>query len=429
MSASSPITIDPVSTLVECFDRLSAEKRDLSPLSTYRLQFNRNFRFQDARKLVPYLHRLGVSHCYTSPLLKARPGSEHGYDIVDHNQLNPEIGSEEDFRAFVSELKTRGMGLILDIVPNHMGVGYGTNPWWQDVLQNGRASAFADFFDIDWDPLKAELRNKVLTPILGKPYGEDLEQGNIRVAFEDGRFVVKYADRVLPVDPQTIPLIFGVGEDLHQRNNDGDVTELLSLLEAFRQLPANHVTDSERVARRQGQIPPLLERLQNLEQNSNVVRHAIAEALRVLTGVAGDSQSFDALHQLLEAQVYRLAFWRVSGEEINYRRFFDINDLVGLRMENPQVFAETHKLIRKLLSEGLISGLRIDHPDGLLNPCQYFARVQMLYAASQCLGGDPKSSLAEERHRGRNSPSLQTTRLDEPARSSLLAGRENSGAW
>ena len=395
MSASSPIIIDPESTLAECFDRLSAEKRELSPLSTYRLQFNRNFRFQDARKLVPYLHRLGVSHCYASPLLKARPGSEHGYDIVDHNQLNPEIGSEEEFRAFVSELQTRGMGLILDIVPNHMGVGYGTNPWWQDVLQNGRASAFADFFDIDWEPLKAELRNKVLTPILGKPYGEDLEQGNIQVAFEDGRFVVKYADRVLPVDPQTIPLIFGAGEDLQQRNNDADVTEVLSLLEAFQQLPANHVTDSERVARRQGQIPPLLERLQNLEQNSNVVHGAIAEALRVLNGVPGDSQSFDALHELLEAQVYRLAFWRVSGEEINYRRFFDINDLVGLRMENPRVFAETHKLIRKLLREGLISGLRIDHPDGLLNPCQYFARVQMLYAASQCLGGDPKSSLAE----------------------------------
>ena len=138
----------------------------------------------------------------------ARPGSEHGYDIVDHNQLNPEIGTGEEFRDFVSALKTRGMGLILDIVPNHMGVGYGTNPWWQDVLQNGRASAYADFFDIDWDPLKPELRNKVLTPILGKPYGEDLEQGNIQVAFENGSFVVKYCDRVLPLDPQTIPAIF-----------------------------------------------------------------------------------------------------------------------------------------------------------------------------------------------------------------------------
>ncbi len=396
MSASLPVLIKPVSELAECFERLSAEKRDLSPLSTYRLQFNRNFRFEDARKLVPYLYRLGASHCYASPLLMARPSSEHGYDIVDHNQLNPEIGSEEEFRNLVSELKARSMGLILDIVPNHMGVGYGTNPWWQDVLQNGRTSAYADFFDIDWEPLKAELRNKVLIPILGKPYGEDLEQGNIQLAFEDGRFTVKYADRVLPLDPQTIPLIFGAGEGLHKHSVDGDGGELLSLLEAFRQLPANHVTDSERVARRQGQIPPLLERLQKLAQNSSVVRGEIAEAVRMLNGTPGDSQSFDALHELLEAQVYRLAFWRVSGEEINYRRFFDINDLVGLRMENPRVFAETHKLIRKLLSEGLISGLRIDHPDGLLNPCQYFARLQMLYAASQCEGGDSRSPFAED---------------------------------
>ncbi|MGB7555201.1 MAG: malto-oligosyltrehalose synthase [Candidatus Korobacteraceae bacterium] len=398
MNASLPILIEPVSELAECFERISAEKRDLNPLSTYRLQFNRNFRFEDARKLVQYLCRLGVSHCYASPLLMARPGSEHGYDIVDHNQLNPEIGTGEEFRDFVSALKTRGMGLILDIVPNHMGVGYGTNPWWQDVLQNGRASAYADFFDIDWDPLKAELRNKVLTPILGKPYGEDLEQGNIQVAFENGSFVVKYCDRVLPLDPQTIPAIFAVGEDRSQQNCDGNdgFGELSSLLEAFRQLPTNHVTDSERVARRQGQIPPLLERLRKLAENSSAVSGTIVEALRVLNGTPGDSQSFDALHNLLEAQVYRLAFWRVSGEEINYRRFFDINDLVGLRMENPAVFAETHKLIRKLLSEGLISGLRIDHPDGLLNPCQYFARLQILYAASQCPDADPKSPLAAD---------------------------------
>ena len=163
-----------------------------------------------------------------------------------------------------------------------------------------------------------------------------------------------------------------------------------SLLEAFRQLPANRLTDSERVARRQGQIPPLLERLQKLVQNSSVVRGEIAEAVRVLNGTPGDSQSFDALHELLEAQVYRLAFWRVSGEEINYRRFFDINDLVGLRMENARVFAETHKLIRKLLSEDLIAGVRLDHPDGLLNPYQYFVRLQRLYGASQCVGARPR---------------------------------------
>ena len=398
MRATCPVLLDPASELSECLERLAAAKRDVTPLSTYRLQFNRNLSFEDARKLVPYLRRLGVSHCYASPLLKARPGSEHGYDIVDHNQLNPEIGSEEELRNLVSELKAHGMGVILDIVPNHMGVGYGSNPWWQDVLQNGRTSAYADFFDIDWDPLKPELRNKVLNPILGNPYGEDLEQGNIQVAFEDGRFVVKYSDRVLPLDPQTIPAIFEAEEERHLHNGDGDTvaSELLSLLEALRQLPENHVTDSERIARRQGQVPLLLERLQKLARDSSVVRDAIADALRVLNGTPGDSQSFDALHGLLEAQAYRLAFWRVSGEEINYRRFFDINDLAGLRMENPLVFAETHKLIRKLLGEGLISGVRVDHPDGLLNPLQYFARLQMLYAASQCVGADPKSPLAAD---------------------------------
>ncbi len=407
MRASWPALIELGTELTECLERLAAEKRDVSPLSTYRLQFNRNLHFEDARRLVPYLSRLGVSHCYTSPLLKARPGSDHGYDIVDHNQLNPEIGSEEEFRSLVSELKAHGMGLILDIVPNHMGVGYGTNPWWQDVLQNGRTSAYAGFFDIDWEPLKPELRNKVLTPILGNPYGEDLEHGNIQVAFEDGCFVVKYSGRVLPVDPQTIPAIFAAEENRNHQSLDGDAiaSELGSLLEALSQLPANYVTDSERIARRQGQIPPLLERLQKLVQDSAGVRDEIKKALRVLNGTPGDSQSFDALHGLLEAQVYRLAFWRVSGEEINYRRFFDINDLVGLRMEDPLVFAETHKLIRKLLGEGLISGVRIDHPDGLLNPLQYFVRLQMLYAASQCAGADPQSPLAadgieEEIHAG-----------------------------
>ncbi len=152
----------------------------MRPLSTYRLQFSKDFRFEDARRLVGYLRELGVSHCYASPILKARSGSNHGYDIVDHNQLNPEIGTEQEFRALVAELKNHGMGLILDTVPNHMGLGHGTNPWWQDVLENGRASAYADYFDIDWDALKPELRGKVLIPILGNQYGVDLEQGNIQ---------------------------------------------------------------------------------------------------------------------------------------------------------------------------------------------------------------------------------------------------------
>ncbi len=399
MQTRSTTLTDQSSELHECFERICAQKRAGMPLSTYRLQFNASFRFEDARRLVPYLRQLGISHCYSSPILKARAWSQHGYDIIDHSQLNPEIGTEEEFRQLVAELKASDMALVLDIVPNHMGVGHGSNPWWQDVLQNGRTSAYTEFFDIDWEPLKEALRSKVLIPILGSPYGVDLEAGNIKLSFEDGRFVVKYFDTSLPVDPQTIPIIFASSSE--HRPSDGDKqdaarTELNSLINAFGRLPANDVTDSDQVRRRQREMPPLLEQLRRLSRECDTVRTEIEEALQGLNGTPGDAHSFDALHELLEEQVYRLAFWRVSGEEINYRRFFDINDLVGLRMENPRVFAETHKLVRKFLAEGLIAGLRIDHPDGLLNPSQYFMRLQRLYAASRCLGAEPVSPLAAD---------------------------------
>ena len=337
---------------------------------------------------MPYLHRLGVTHCYASPILKARSGSAHGYDIVDHNQINPEIGSEDEFRALALELKAHGMGLILDTVPNHMGIGPGTNPWWQDVLENGRASAHAGFFDIDWEPLKEELRDKVLLPILGSTYGDDLERGNIKLNFQDGRFCVSYFENVVFVDPQTVPLIFEpLGELAAARKSHDEPTvgELRTLVADMRQLPRNCSTDPELLARRQREIPVLDRRLAKLALEPPVAA-IIEEALRKVNGRPGDAASFDRLHALLEAQAYRLAFWRVSAEEINYRRFFDINDLVGLRMEDPRVFAETHRLIRRLLAEGLVSGIRIDHPDGLLNPVQYFARLQMMYAASRCCG-------------------------------------------
>jgi len=392
MQTNSTLLVEESSELCACLEHLADEKRSAIPLSTYRLQFNSSFHFEDARKLVPYLAKLGITHCYASPMLKARSGSPHGYDIIDHNQLNPEIGTEEEFRLFVAELKSHGMGLLLDTVPNHMGVGHGDNPWWQDVLQNGRASVYADFFDIDWAPLKPELRNKVLIPILGSPYGEDLENGNIKLDFEEGLFLMRYFDKVLPVDPQTYPLIFS---QLDYRCG-AIPAELRDLITEFGRLPANDLTSPGEVNQRQEQMPVLLEKLGDLHRDSSPVQASIQEALRCLNGTAGQAGSFDALHELLEKQAYRLAFWRVSGEEINYRRFFDINDLVGLRMENPRVFAETHKLIRKLLAEGSISGLRIDHPDGLLNPAEYFLRLQRLYAASRCMGVEPASPAASD---------------------------------
>ena len=383
--------------LAECLDRLAARQHADRPISTYRLQFNREFRFVDARALVPYLHALGITHCYSSPLLKARAGSAHGYDITDHNSLNPEIGSEEEFQALISELRVNGMALILDTVPNHMGVGHGDNPWWQDVLQNGRSSAYADFFDIDWEPFKPELRDKVLFPVLGGSYGVELERGHLRLRF-DGAFFVQYFDKRVPVDPQTIPLIFEPLGDLRVQPveiPEAERAELEDVLFKLRQLPPNNSTDPQPVNRRRAEAPPLLQRLQQLAEHSGATRSLIESALAVLNGEAGLPRSFDWLHRLLDAQPYRLAHWLVSGEEINYRRFFDVNDLAGLRMENPRVFAATHQLLRRLLADGSVAGLRIDHPDGLLNPPQYFIRLQMLYAASQCCGAEPRGPVAE----------------------------------
>ena len=395
---SSPAALALESSgLSECLDRLAASKQANRPLAMYRLQLRREFGFEDARQLVPYLNRLGITHCYASPILRARAGSQHGYDIEDHNAINPEIGTPEEFRSLVAELKAHGMGLVLDIVPNHMGVGHGTNPWWQDVLENGRTSQYAEFFDIDWEPFKAELRDKVLLPLLGESYGEELEQGRIRLEYGEGRFFIAYYDKRLPLDPQTIPLIFEPMSDLraHVNGDQPRLQELEDVLRCLRNVPPHNAADPELVRRRREQAPELKRQLAELIESSSTVRKIVNEVLQLTNGMPGDSRSFDRLHRLLEAQAYRMALWRVSAEEINYRRFFDINDLVGLRMENPQVFAATHQLIRRLLAEGSVNGLRVDHPDGLFNPRQYFTRLQMLYAASQCCGAEPRPPLAE----------------------------------
>jgi (1->4)-alpha-D-glucan 1-alpha-D-glucosylmutase len=377
----------------EFLQRLEENQRRVRPGSAYRLQFNHSFRFVDGIRLIPYLQRLGITTLYASPILAARSGSMHGYDITDHNRINPEIGSEEELQQLLGLLQRSGMGLLLDVVPNHMGVGYNTNPWWQDVLENGRASEYANFFDIDWNPLKPELRNKVLLPILGNQYGVELETGNIVLTYGERGFRIKYFEKTLPVDPQTIPLVFRFGDGLRQ---PGDTArELLALLSALAELPPHTSTEPERSFRRQREVPFLLRRFVELVERSKEAREYVQAAVARLNGTEGDSHSFDALHELLEAQVYRLAHWRVSAEEINYRRFFDVNDLIGLRMEDPQVFAATQKLIRRLLAEDAVIGLRIDHPDGMFNPPQYFTRLQMLFAAAKLYGPTPVGELAE----------------------------------
>lgn len=393
MRAQTIPLLDIADEASEFLQRLAESQRQVRPGSAYRLQFNQRFRFVDGIRLIPYLQRLGITTLYASPILAARSGSMHGYDITDHNRLNPEIGNEEELQELLDLLGRSGMGLLLDVVPNHMGVGYGTNPWWQDVLENGRASAYANFFDIDWNPLKSELRDKVLLPILGNQYGEELEAGNIVLVYDEQGFRIQYFDKNLPVDPQTIPLIFRFGDGLRQPGETARA--LLSLLAALAELPPHTSAEPERSLRRQHELPFLLRRFTELVERSSEAREYVQAAVARLNGTAGDSHSFDALHELLEAQVYRLAHWRVSAEEINYRRFFDVNDLIGLRMEDPQVFAATQKLIRRLLADDAVIGLRIDHPDGMFNPPQYFTRLQMLFAAAKLYGPTPVGELAE----------------------------------
>jgi (1->4)-alpha-D-glucan 1-alpha-D-glucosylmutase len=281
------------------------------PESTYRLQFHKGFTFRDAAAIVPYLARLGVTHCYASPYLKARPGSTHGYDVIDHNALNPELGTQADFEAWLAAMDGQGMSHILDTVPNHVGVATNDNAWWNDVLRRGPASPYATHFDIAWrGSPRPELHDKVLLPVLGGPYAQVLEKGELTLRREGDDVWLYYYDRRFPIAPETL---------------DG-------------------VSDVAAVG-----------------------------------GRPGEPRSFDRLDALLNRQHYRLAYWKVASDEINYRRFFDINDLAALSMERPEVFEATHDFTLRLLATGTLAGLRVDHPDGLYDPEAYFHRLQHHY--------------------------------------------------
>jgi (1->4)-alpha-D-glucan 1-alpha-D-glucosylmutase len=351
------------------------------PRSTYRVQLNGKFTFRDATKLVPYLARLGVSHIYCSPYLQARPGSTHGYDIIDHNKLNPEIGTREDFDEFVAELRRHGMGQVMDIVPNHMGVLAADNAWWQDVIENGPASATGDFFDIDWHPPSEHLANRVLLPVLGDHYGIELASGKLTLEFEPelGSFAVRYHQHRLPIDPREYPRILQVA--LRELDSAGDAPEhqvqsLRHLSEAFARLPSREVRDRVRSDERNLGKEVAKGRLAALARSSRDVAQAIERAVESFRGRSDDPASFDALHDLLEHQAFRLAYWRVAQDDINYRRFFDINDLAALRQENEAVFEQTHRMVVQLVKEGAVDALRVDHPDGLFDPRDYFRKLQ-----------------------------------------------------
>lgn len=362
------------------------------PLATYRVQLNRDFSFADAARTVPYLHTLGIDDCYTSPYLKAAPGSRHGYDVVDPTTLNPELGSGDEYDAFIAALARHGMGHVLDVVPNHMGIGASANPWWLDVLENGPSSPYAAFFDIDWHPVKLELNEKVLLPILGDLYGASLENQEIQLEYSDGAFTLRYYDQVLPVAPRSSvrilthrldELITAIGAD------DPHLQELQSIVTAIGHLPPRSKQDPASVAERYREKSIIKKRLAALVRESPAVSGFIAENVRIFNGVKGNAKSFDPLDALLNDQAYRLAYWRVAGEEINYRRFFDINELAAIRMENPEVFEKAHALIFDLLRRGAVTGLRIDHVDGLYDPATYLRQLQG--RVSSALSGDDAS--------------------------------------
>jgi len=350
------------------------------PVSTYRLQLHGEFRFDDARRLVPYLVSLGVTDCYSSPHFEANPGSRHGYDICNHSALNPELGSQDDYAAFCDALASSGLGHVADIVPNHMAADPLSNPWWRDVLENGPSSPYSDFFDIDWQPVKDELFGKVLLPVLGDQYGQVLERGELKLVMVEGALRLRYFERDLPINPRQSPRVLRLGLDRLEAELVGDpaLREFLSVLTALENLPPYTERDPQKVAERQREKEVARERLSRLLSDSSAVASHVERILAEANGTAGSPPSFDALHELLEHQAYRLAYWRTAFDEVNYRRFFDVNELVGLRMEDKRVFDAAHVLVKHLADAGRITGVRVDHPDGLSDPAEYFERLHAL---------------------------------------------------
>ena len=337
------------------------------PRATARLQLHKDFTFEQAAQVLPYYAALGVSHIYCSPILTARAGSTHGYDIVDPTRINPELGGEEGFRRFVARLRAAGMGLILDIVPNHMGVGP-ENPWWQHVLEWGRASPYARWFDIDWEPADETLRGKLMAPVLGQPYGEALDAGEIRLRYDAsrGRFFIGYYAHRFPVAP---PDYAGI---LRRAGPD----RLVPVIAAF-----DEGRDAEGADGAMAQQNADLGL--GLLRDCGMTQEGKAGIDAALAAYAPESaQGRQALHALLERQHYRLAWWRCAADGINWRRFFEVTDLAGVRVEQDDVFEATHALIFRLYTEGLIDGLRIDHVDGLADPGAYCRKLRRRLQAS-----------------------------------------------
>ncbi len=336
----------------------------LHPQATYRVQFHPGFDFDDAAELTGYLRELGITHLYCSPYLQSAPGSQHGYDVMDPRRVNVELGGAEGHARMCTALRYNQMGQVLDIVPNHMAISAPGNPWWWDVLENGPSSTYASYFDVDWEPPEARLRNCVLLPVLGAQYGRALEAGEIQIVREGAAFVIRYYDHKFPMAPRSLPALF---EEAASRCGSED---LAFIADSLSQLPLATAVDYASLRRRHRDKAVLGTLIDRLLQENPRCAAAIDEVIRQM------NQDPAALHALLERQNFRLAYWRSAGRDLGYRRFFDINTLVGLRMEDPQVFADTHQLLLQWLAAGELDGLRIDHIDGLRDPEQYLKRLR-----------------------------------------------------
>ena len=335
----------------------------VEPRATYRVQLHSGFTFDDAANLADYFAELGISHLYCSPYLQATPGSTHGYDVVDHRRINEDLGGAAGHARMHSALRERGLGQVLDLVPNHMAIVSPYNPWWWDVLENGPASNYASYFDVDWETPEMRLRNSVLMPVLGDQYGVVLESGEIVLERDGAVITVRYHDHRFPVAPRSLDTILSAaavrcGSD-----------ELAFLADTFARLPLPTATDLESTRRRHRDKDVLRTFFARLIREHREVGPAIDAV------IAEINQRHETLHLVLERQNFRLAYWRAASRDLGYRRFFDINTLVGLRMEDERVFADTHFLVLRWLADGTLDGVRVDHIDGLRDPEQYLRRL------------------------------------------------------
>jgi (1->4)-alpha-D-glucan 1-alpha-D-glucosylmutase len=363
----------------------------MAPASTYRLQLHAGFTFADAATLVPYLHALGITDLYSSPVFAARAGSTHGYDVTDPTRLSPALGGEEGFAALSAALQQHDMGLLMDIVPNHMAASP-ENLWWLSVLENGPSSEYAAYFDILWhqSATGAPMENKVLLPILGGHYGSVLEKQELRVALDEDGFYLTYWETRLPLDPKTYRIVleqrYGQLRDLLGTNLPA-FREYEAVMEAIEQLPDRMTTEPQAIERRRRETGRLKQEIWRLYSHVPEIRQFIDDNLALVNGHADYPESFDLLDRLLSEQAYRLAYWRVASQEINYRRFFDVADLVSMRIEDEEVFTARHAPLDDLVASGQLTGLRIDHIDGLHDPEDYLRQLQAFLAPARVYPG------------------------------------------